>query len=114
MLPLGESIFRVGATYDWNANDCETTTFAREALESRLQKLLNASFEVIDHQAAVRPVIDTRKALIGLHPGNDRIGFFNGLGSKGVLSAPYLAEQLVDHILDSSPIDPEFDVRGNI
>jgi len=114
LLPLGESIFRVGATYDWNANDCETTFLAREALESRLQKLLNASFEVIDHQAAVRPVIDTRKALIGLHPGNDRIGFFNGLGSKGVLSAPYLAEQLVDHILDSSPIDPEFDVRGNI
>ena len=100
--------------YDWNANDCETTRVAREALERRLQKLVSTSYEVIDHRAAVRPVIDTRRALIGLHPGNDRIGFFNGLGSKGVLSAPYLAEQLVDHILDSGPIDPEFDLRGNI
>ena len=114
LLPLGNSIYRAGATYDWNANDIEPTQEARLMIEERLQKLINASYEVIDHVAAVRPIIDSRRTLIGLHPGNDKIGFFNGLGSKGVLTAPLLASNLADHICDSSPIDPEFDVRGNI
>ena len=114
LLPLGNSIYRAGATYDWNANDIEPTQEARLMIEERLQKLINASYEVIDHDAAVRPIIDSRRTLIGLHPGNDKIGFFNGLGSKGVLTAPLLASNLADHICDSSPIDPEFDVRGNI
>ena len=114
LLPLGNSIYRAGATYDWNANDNEPTQEARLIVEERLQKLINASHEVIDHVAAVRPIIDSRRTLIGLHPGNDKIGFFNGLGSKGVLTAPLLASNLADHICDSSPIDPEFDLRGNI
>ena len=111
---MGNSIYRAGATYDWNANDIEPTQEARLMIEERLQKLINASYEVIDHVAAVRPIIGSRRTLIGLHPGNDKIGFFNGLGSKGVLTAPLLASNLADHICDSSPIDPEFDVRGNI
>lgn len=114
LLPLGNSIYRAGATYDWNANDNEPTQEARLMIEERLEKLINVSYDVIDHVAAVRPIIDSRRTLIGLHPGNDKVGFFNGLGSKGVLSAPFLAANLANHICDSSPIDPEFDLQGNI
>ena len=114
LLPLGNSIYRAGATYDWNANDNEPSQEARLMIEERLEKLINVSYDVIDHVAAVRPIIDSRRTLIGLHPGNDKVGFFNGLGSKGVLSAPFLAANLANHICDSSPIDPEFDLQGNI
>ena len=114
LLPVGDSVYRAGATYDWNANDNEPTKEARLMIEERLEKLISVPYDVIDHVAAVRPIIDSRRTLIGLHPGNDKIGFFNGLGSKGVLTAPLLASNLVDHICDSSPIDPEFDLQGNI
>jgi glycine oxidase len=103
-------IWRVGATYDWEnlrAAPCER---ARAEIEQGLKRFLNVPYEVIDHRAAVRPIIRESKALIGFHPGQPRLGFFNGLGSKGSLHAPFFAEMLAAHIVDRAPIAPEFDV----
>ena len=36
---------------------------------------------------------------------------FNGLGSKGVLLAPFYANQLVNHIFEAAPIDDEVNVE---
>jgi glycine/D-amino acid oxidase-like deaminating enzyme len=37
----------------------------------------------------------------------------NGLGSKGVLRAPFFSRMLVEHVLDGTPIEAEVDVRAN-
>ena len=48
---------------------------------------------------AVRPVIDAGYPVLGRHPTQPRLAYFNGLGSKGSLLAPFYAGQLADAIL---------------
>ncbi len=114
LLPVGGEKFRCGATYHWGATDCEPTPEGREEIETRLGRLLQLSHEVVDHEAAVRPVVRESRLLCGMHPAHGRIGFFNGLGSKGVLSAPFFAENFAEHLCGRGAIDPEVDLCRNI
>jgi glycine/D-amino acid oxidase-like deaminating enzyme len=56
--------------------------------------------EIVDHQAGVRPASRDRRPILGQN-------ILNGLGSRGVLLAPWCATHLVDHLLAGRPIDPE-------
>lgn len=120
MLPLGKGRFRAGATYEWDFGHAEansTTEAARRELEERLRGLLKVPFEVTGQRAGVRPIIRRSRALVGFHPDpafHDRVGFFNGLGSKGVLNGPFFAAQLAEHLVAGSPIEEELDLRKNL
>ena len=67
--------------------------------------------EVVDQQAAIRPNVADRRPLLGRHPEHERLFLFNGMGSKGVMLAPYFAKQLVGHIYTNGPIEPEADLN---
>lgn len=120
LLPLGGGKFRAGATYEWDFADEEAKTITpegRAVVEEKLGGMLKMPFEVTGQKAAVRPVIRESRALIGLHPASElhhRIGFFNGLGSKGVLNGPFFAAQLADHLVKGAPLEPEVDLRKNL
>ena len=120
MLPLGKGRFRSGATYEWDFERAEataTTESAREELGKKLEGLLKVPFEITGQRAGVRPVIRRSRALIGLHPDpalHDRVGFFNGLGSKGVLNGPFFAAQFAEHLVEGAPIEEELDLRKNL
>jgi glycine oxidase len=111
LAPLGAHLYRLGATYTWNPLDTLTTPEARSELEAKLRAVLEVPFEVVGHDAAVRPVIDAGKPALGTHPRNARVACFTGLGSKGSLLAPFFAEQLAAHLCAGAPVDPEVDVR---
>jgi glycine/D-amino acid oxidase-like deaminating enzyme len=112
LLPLGVGVFRTGSTYDWSHLVNEPSPTGRTTLEAGLAALLEVPWNVIDHRAAVRPIISESRALIGRHPGNSRLCFFNGLGSKGSLHAPWFARCLADHLCDGRPIPRDCDVSG--
>ena len=114
LLPVGDSQFRCGATYDWGCSDSTPTPEGRKLIEKRLGRFLQLPYEVIDHQAAVRPVVRKSRLLCGMHPAHDRVGFFNGLGSKGVLNAPFFARNFADYLCGRGAIDPEVDLCRNI
>ena len=114
LLPVGGGQFRCGATYDWERSDCEPTAQGRQKIETRLARLLQLPYEVIGHEAAVRPVVRKSRLLCGMHPAHGRIGFFNGLGSKGVLTSPFFAENFADYLCGRGAIDPEVDLCRNI
>ncbi len=114
LLPLGrDGLFRAGSTYTWDDFTPEPTAAARTEIESRLLRLLRVPFTVTTQEAAIRPIINESKALIGLHPVHCRLGFFNGLGSKGVLHAPFFAAQLAALLVDGKAVEYEVDVRKN-
>jgi len=96
LMPLGGDVFRAGSTYDRDALDCVPTVRGRDEIVSRLQSFLRLPFEVIGHTAAVRPVTEDQRPLVGVHPECPQLAIFNGLGSKGALQAPYFAEQLAN------------------
>ena len=103
--------FRVGATYDMETLDQVPSAEARDKLEARLNEFVHVPYEVLDHRAAVRPIITQSRAYFGLHPEHQRLGFFNGLGSKGSLHAPWYAQRFTDFLVNGTPIPKISDVR---
>ncbi len=96
---LGNELFRVGSTYEWQQLDNRPTSQGRDEITAKLREFLRLPFEVIEHQAAVRPIHRNQYPVFGLHPQHDQLGYFNGLGSKGTLHAPYFASQLAHQLM---------------
>ena len=100
-----------GATYEWDALDAKVTPAARERLLSGIGALLALPFAVVGQRAAVRPIVQGRKPVIGQSSRSDRLWLFNGLGSKGALFAPRLAASLVSRIKEERSIPPAYCLR---
>lgn len=107
LLPLGQDRFRLGATYHWDLDDPTPRPDGRAELEAGLKNVLTLPFEVLDHQAGIRPVAVARVPVIGSHPEAPEQWIFNGFGSKGVLYTPWLAQRLVAHWQTQRPLPKE-------
>jgi len=64
-----------------------------------------------DLYKGVRPIIRKSQPLVGSHPEYPWVKFFNGLGSKGVTSAPSVARHFAEHLVQGTRLDPELDLR---
>lgn len=110
IMPLGNDLYKVGATYNNHDKTAEPTSEAREQLEVSLKQVINVDYEVVHQVAGIRPTSGDRRPVMGRHPEFKNMYCFNGFGSRGVLIAPYLAPKLADHILNNSLLNPEIDV----
>jgi len=104
-------VFRIGSTYDWDTLDQVPSKSARADIERRLKAFFHVPYTVLEHQAAVRPIIQESKPLIGLHPEHEQLGYFNGLGSKGSLLAPWYAQCFTDFLVHQTPLPKDLDIR---
>jgi glycine/D-amino acid oxidase-like deaminating enzyme len=109
--PLGSGLFQAGATYEWDDLTLTPTPAGREKLEIRLRSFLNQPFEVVGHKAGVRPISSDRFPVLGFSADEPRIACFTGLGSKGVLLAPFFAAQLVAAISGTGSVETDVDVK---
>jgi glycine/D-amino acid oxidase-like deaminating enzyme len=110
-VPLKEDLFWVGATNENQYTDDLPTEKGRVNLEKKLQKIVKVPYEIISHQAAIRPNIKDRRPLIGRHPLFHRLFIFNGLGTKGSSLAPYFAHHFVMHLLHEEPLMKVVDIE---
>jgi glycine/D-amino acid oxidase-like deaminating enzyme len=110
ILPLGNNIFKAGATYEWNELTEEPTEKGRIELSEKLQKVLGVPFEIIDHRAGIRPTVSDRRPLLGFHPQHPALAVFNGMGTKGVMLAPYFAKHFADVLENKIPLNKEVDI----
>jgi glycine/D-amino acid oxidase-like deaminating enzyme len=111
VLPIGNQEFKVGATYDWNSTDLSITEKGKEQLEAHLKTLTDAPYTIIDQKAGIRPTVLDRRPLLGKHSEFPNLILFNGLGTKGYMMAPLLANELLDHVFNNSPLDPEVNIQ---
>ncbi len=112
VMPVENGQFKVGATYSWDQLNWETTATAREELLEKLRHITSSQVKVLNQKAGIRPTMHDRKPVIGLLPDRPQIGIFNGLGSKGVLLAPYFAHQFANFLTGVSEyIHPEATVQ---
>ena len=107
--PTGGREALAGATYSWDALDGKPTSTARDALVEKLLQILEAPFEVVGHEAGVRPIVSGRKPIIGSISDGGQQWLFNGLGSKGALFAPTMARLLAEHIVNGAAIPADYD-----
>ena len=64
----------------------------------------------MNHFAGVRPTVKDRRPLVGTHPIHKQLHVLNGLGTRGVMLGPYLANQLFQHIENKDPLEKEIDI----
>jgi hypothetical protein len=108
ILPLGNHRFKVGATYSHDAIDNLPSDKGKEELIAKLDKMISVNYEILAHNAGVRPAIKDRMPVLGNHVKHDNILIFNGLGSRGVVFAPYCAKVLIRSLLPSNESIPDF------
>lgn len=111
ILPLGNDLYKVGATYNNSDKTPEPTEEAKEYLVSKLKKMITCDFEVVDQIAGIRPATSDRKPLVGEHPDYSGMYVCNGLGSRGVLISPTVAKNLIAYIENKKQLPAEIDIR---
>ncbi|MHA3787668.1 NAD(P)/FAD-dependent oxidoreductase [Flavobacterium hauense] len=107
ILPMGNDLFKVGATYEWYDKTAEPTEAGRNELVEKLNELITCDYEIIGHLAGIRPTVKDRKPLIGTHPQFKRVHLLNGLGTRGVMLGPPMAKELYESIMSGNPVRKE-------
>lgn len=111
ILPLGNELFKVGATYNWKDKTDLPTEDGKTELVARIREIINCDFEIVSHFAGVRPTVRDRRPLVGTHAEYNRIHVLNGLGTRGVMLGPAMAKALYDTIENQVPLVKEIDIQ---
>lgn len=110
IIPKGNHKYAVGATYNWVDKTHIITEDAKKELTEKLKSFLLCDFKVVNQVAGIRPTVKDRRPLVGTHTKYKNVHILNGLGTRGVMIAPYIAEELFNHIEIGKPINPEIDI----
>lgn len=111
IIPLGDDLYRVGATYNPRDKSNLPTGEAKQELLDKLNTFLECDYEVVDHVAGIRPTVVDRKPLAGRHPIYGNMHVLNGLGSRGVMIGPWAAQLLFDQIENNIALPKEMDIE---
>lgn len=111
IIPQGDDIYTVGATYNWKDKTQDTTEEAKTELIEKLSKLIKCEYEIIDHVAGIRPTVGDRRPLVGTHSKHKEIAILNGLGTRGVMIGPTVAKQLYNHLENHTTLPDDIDIK---
>jgi len=111
ILPLGNSIYKVGATYNWTDKTAIPTEEGKKELVDKIKEIINCDFEIIEHFAGVRPTVKDRRPLVGTHTSHNSIHILNGLGTRGVMLGPAMAKALFENIEYQKTLDKTIDIQ---
>lgn len=111
ILPIGNDLYKVGATYNWKDKTDLPTEEGKTELVARIKEILSCDFEIVSHFAGVRPTVKDRRPLIGTHPKHPSVHILNGLGTRGVMLGPAMAKVLYDSIEHQIPLDKEINIE---
>jgi len=111
ILPLGNDLFKVGATYNWKDKTNLPTEEGRAELIDRIREIISCDFEIMEHFAGVRPTVRDRRPLVGTHSEFKSFHILNGLGTRGVMLGPAMAKALFDNIENDILLDKEIDIK---
>ncbi len=111
LIPLGDDLYKVGATYNRDQKDNLTTLEAKNELTNKLDTLLGCPYEIVDHEAGMRPTVKDRRPLVGRHPKYNNLWLLNGFGSHGITIAPWAAKSLYERIEHQIPLLEEMNIE---
>lgn len=111
ILPMGNDLFKVGATYNWQDKTDLPTEEGKQELIARIKEIITCDFEIVKHFGGVRPTVKDRRPLIGTHEERKSLHILNGLGTRGVMLGPAMAKALYENIEIDIPLDREIDIK---
>lgn len=111
LVPTLDNTYWIGATNAHQFSDDAPTEEKAAYLEEKLAGLLQVSYQIQSHEAAVRPTVKDRKPLLGQHPQHKNLFIFNGLGTKGTSLGPLCSQWMLAYLLDEKPLPEEVDIQ---
>lgn len=111
IVPLGNDLYKVGATFNWADKDTIPSNEARKELIDKLSGLISCDYEIVDQEVGMRPTVGDRRALLGIHPEYSQLALFNGLGTRGIMMSPMLAQYLFDYLENNIALPKEIDIK---
>ncbi len=94
LLPKGNHRFILGATYNHQDLNLEAKEEDATYLLNKVKAITNEDITPLKHYCGIRPTTKDRRPILGFHPDHAALGYFNGLGTKGVTLGPYFAKEM--------------------
>lgn len=111
ILPIGNELYKVGATYEWDNKEALPTEAGKAELVEKLNEVITCDYEITEHLAGIRPTTKDRKCLIGTHHLHKNVHLLNGLGTRGVMLGPAMAKILFESIENNAQIKREINLN---
>ena len=105
--PLGDDLYWAGASFEQQDKTLEITEKGKLWLRDKIAKMISVPFTIEKHLTHIRPTVKDRRPLLGAHETHPNIYLFNGMGSRGVLTAPLAAKWLFSSIEEGSALMEE-------
>ena len=111
-LPLGQGVWRTGTNWQWDRLDETPTELLEEKLVQRFRGYFgqHVSVDVTAHIAGVRPCTSDNHPFMGTHPQQPRTHLFGGLGPRGTVWAPLMAEEMAAYLCEGTALRKECDL----
>ncbi|WP_170226972.1 NAD(P)/FAD-dependent oxidoreductase [Luteibaculum oceani] len=100
-------VWKAGSVYVPENEQLTPIDGAADEIKEPIEKALKERLSINNITVGIRPTSKDRAPVMGFHPETKNIGIFGGLGTKGVLNAPFFAEQFSEHICNGKEIDRE-------
>lgn len=110
VLPLGDSLYKVGATFNWKDKTKLPSEEGKAELIEKLESFIKTPYTIVEHIAGIRPTVKDRRPLVGTHPKHPNLAILNGLGTRGVMIAPVSAKMLYNHLENGAEINKEYTI----
>ncbi|MGG8496471.1 NAD(P)/FAD-dependent oxidoreductase [Tenacibaculum sp. TC6] len=111
VLPMGNDYYKVGATFNWTDKTSIPTEEGKNELKEKLDKVISVPYTIVDQSAGIRPTVKDRRPLVGKHPQYEKLAVLNGLGTRGVMIAPTVANSLFNYLEKGIELDSEIDIK---
>lgn len=111
IMPMDKDYYYIGATYHYREVNDEISEEGQNELINSLNKFLNIDYKIVKKFAGIRPTVVDRRPLLGEHPEFKNMFIFNGLGSRGVMLAPTMAEELYHFMENSKELLSEVSIK---
>lgn len=109
-VPLGNGLFRAGATNKWDVFEEIPSEAGKKELAEKIGELLAVPFEIVAHSAGIRPSILDRRPVAGLHPEFPAIGILNGFCGKGVFFGPWATYHFAQFLEQNEALPEDIDI----
>jgi glycine/D-amino acid oxidase-like deaminating enzyme len=111
VLPLGNNHYKVGATFNHKDKTSKPSVEGKEELVEKLKKVISVPYTIKEQSAGIRPTVKDRRPMVGVHHKYKQLSVLNGLGTRGVMIAPTVAENLFDHLEFGKKLDQDINIK---
>jgi len=111
VLPIGNNHYKVGATFNHKDKTSKPSVEGKEELVEKLKKVISVPYTIKEQSAGIRPTVKDRRPMVGVHHKYKQLSVLNCLGTRGVMIAPTVAENLFDHLEFGKKLDQDINIK---